>query len=419
MTAEIITIGDELIIGQVVNTNAAYIAEQLNIAGVLTSRIIMVGDEEEAIRAALHDSWQRSDLILVTGGLGPTHDDVTKKVLCKFFNTNLILHEQTLEHIKVLLAKRNLPWSDLAQEQALVPRTATVILNRLGTAPGMLFEREEKNLIAMAGVPYEMKGMMEDFVLPYLRGRTKGLTILHRTLNTTGIAEAFLFEQLGNIDEILRPDSGNRTATLAFLPSPQGVRLRITVQESNPARAEERVQEIESRIRTKADRYIYGSDEETLEQVIAGLLTERKLTIAAAESCTGGLIADRITNVSGSSKYFERGIITYSNRSKVEILGVPQELIEKHGAVSREVAEAMAAGVKRAARTDLGISTTGIAGPTGGTPEKPVGLVWIGYADERESIALRFHFGDDRRGVKERATQAALELVRRKLLKIT
>ncbi|MEE9225404.1 MAG: competence/damage-inducible protein A [Bacteroidota bacterium] len=418
MTAELITIGDELLIGQVVNTNAAYIAEQLNTVGIPVTRITTVGDEEKAVLAALSDAWKRSDLIIVTGGLGPTHDDITKKALCKFFNVRLILHEQTLQNIKVLLAKRNLPWTDLAKEQALVPRSATVIRNRLGTAPGMLFERNQKILIAMAGVPYEMKGIMEDFVVPYLRERSTGLTILHRTLNTTGIAEAFLFEQLGNIDEILRASSGKQTAMLAFLPSPQGVKLRITVQESSMETAAKRVEEIESRVRAKAERYIYSTDDETLEQVVGRLLTKRKLTIAIAESCTGGLIADRITNVAGSSRYFERGVIAYSDRSKVETLDVPPELIEKHGAVCREVAEAMAAGVRQIARTEIGISTTGIAGPTGGTPEKPVGLVWIGYADHRETLALRLHLGDDRLRVKERATQAALELVRRKVVKI-
>lgn len=418
MTAEIITIGDELLIGQVVNTNAAYIAEHLNGAGIAVAKVTTVGDDEDAILAALGEAWKRFDLVIVTGGLGPTHDDITKKALCKFFQTSLVLHEDTLDNVKRLLAKRNLPWTDLAREQAMVPRTATIIRNRFGTAPGMLFEQEEKSLIAMAGVPYEMQGIMGDFVIPYLRNRSSGTTILHRTLNATGIAEALLFEQLGNIDEILRSSSGKQNATLAFLPSPQGVRLRITVHECDERTARKRIEEIESRIRVRAEKYIYGTDDETLEQVVGRLLTEKKLTIAVAESCTGGLIADRITNVPGSSQYFERAIITYSDRSKVEILRVPEDLIRKHGAVSREVAESMAAGVRRVAQTDVGVSTTGIAGPTGATPEKPVGLVWIGYADHQESVALRFHFGDDRRRVKERATQAALELVRRKVLKI-
>ena len=418
MTAELITIGDELLAGQVVNSNATYIAQQINAAGIPVTKIITVGDEEEAILAALSDAWARSDVVIVTGGLGPTHDDITKKALCKLFHTDLVLHRETLENIKTLLAKRNLPWTELVREQAMVPSSATVIHNRMGTAPGMLFEQNEKILVAMPGVPYEMRGITEDFLIPYVKRRSRGTAILYRTLNTTGIAEAFLFEQLGSIDEILHTNSGRQTATLAFLPSPLGVRLRITVQESSNQRAQKRVEEIESRIRKKVEKHIYSTDEETLEQVVGRLLTERKLTLAVAESCTGGLLANRITNVPGSSQYFERGVIAYSDPSKTEVLGMPPELIEKHGAVSREVAEAMATGVRQIARTEIGISTTGVAGPTGGTPEKPVGLVWIGFADHRETLALRFHFGDDRLRVKERATQAALELLRRKVMKI-
>jgi nicotinamide-nucleotide amidase len=294
----------------------------------------------------------------------------------------------------------------------MVPRGCTVIPNKHGTAPGMLFDRDKKQLIVMPGVPYEMESMMAEFVIPYFKKKRVGRVILHRTLKTTGIPESFLAERLGNLKELLGD------ATLAFLPTPLGVRLRITVVDLDSDAAAKRLGEVEQRIRKKAEKYIYGIDDEELEHIVGRLLSERKLRIALAESCTGGLIANRMTNVPGSSDYFERGVVVYSNASKSEILGVPAELIEEHGAVSREVAEAMADGVRRAARTDIGISTTGIAGPTGGTPEKPVGLVWVGYSDAKESLALRFQFGDERLRFKERASQAALELIRRRLLKI-
>ncbi|MEK6571694.1 MAG: nicotinamide-nucleotide amidohydrolase family protein, partial [Bacteroidota bacterium] len=251
-----------------------------------------------------------------------------------------------------------------------------------------------------------------NYLIPYFQQHAEGAVIRHRTIKTTGIPESFLFQQLGDLEQLLNG------AKLAFLPAPTGVRLRITVRENDVAIAEKKIREVETRIRAKAEKYIYGIDNEELEEVIGRMLNERKLTIAVAESCTGGLITDKITDVSGSSSYFERGVIAYSNRSKIEILKVSKELIEKHGAVSNEVAKAMAEGVRQIAGADIGISTTGIAGPTGGTPEKPVGLVWIAYSDRNETLALKFNLGDDRRRVKERAAQAALELVRRKLLKI-
>jgi nicotinamide-nucleotide amidase len=234
-------------------------------------------------------------------------------------------------------------------------------------------------------------------------------------LKTTGIAESFLAGHIGNVHKIFSPDSG---ITLAFLPSSLGVRLRITVKANSVDEAENKIQDVETKLRDKIDKFIYAAGEADLEDTIGILLKEQKLRIALAESCTGGLIADRMTNISGSSDYFERGIITYSNKSKIDELGVPSDLIGTHGAVSREVAEAMALGIRTTSGTDIGISTTGIAGPTGGSPEKPIGLVWIGYSDKDETFSLQFNFGGERRIIKERAAQAALELLRRKILKI-
>jgi len=260
-----------------------------------------------------------------------------------------------------------------------------------------------------------MKAMVENQVLPLFAARATGLVIQHRTLKTTGIGESFLAEQIGDVSTLFGPDDG---VTLAFLPGPTGTRLRITAKASNNEDAGKKIRLVEDRIRSKAGRYIYAADEEELEHVIGRLLQERRLSIAVAESCTGGLIADRITDVPGSSNYFERSYVTYSNEAKSADLGVPSSLILQHGAVSREVAEAMAACVRTKSNTDIGLSTTGIAGPSGGSEEKPVGLVWIGYSDRAGTLALRFNFGDNRRRTKERASQAALELLRRKLLKI-
>ena len=415
MTAEIISIGDELLIGQVINSNQAYIAEKLNSVGVFADKMTTVGDDENEILEAFQKASASHDVITVTGGLGPTHDDITRAVVCKFFNTDLIINNEALENVKQIFARRNILPRKINEDQALVPRGCTVIQNRLGTAPGYFFNRDGKFFIAMPGVPYEMKAMTDDFILPFFEKHNTGLVIRHKTLKTTGIAESFLAEQIGDISQLFPSDS---CITLAFLPSPLGVRLRITVKAKSVDEAEGKLLDIETKLRSKAEKYIYASDEIELEEVIGKLLADRKLTISIAESCTGGLIADRITNISGSSEYFERGMITYSNKSKIHELGIPSDLIKLHGAVSRQVAEAMAFGIRTKSNTDIGLSTTGIAGPTGSSLEKPVGLVWIGYSDINETFAMQFNFGGERRTIKERAAQAAIELVRRKMLKI-
>jgi nicotinamide-nucleotide amidase len=409
MTAEILTIGDELLIGQVINTNQAYIAEQLNLINIRVARMTSVGDEMDEILQAFRSAWEGYDVVVVTGGLGPTHDDITKKAVCKFFDSDLVSSDQVRRHIQELWKRRNMQWTQSSEEQTMVPRKAELIENPVGTAAGFLFKEGLKRFIVLPGVPYEMKEMIDRSVIPLLSPLAGGLTIRHRTLRTTGIPESVLAERLGDIEALLQG------AKLAFLPAPTGVRLRITVLDANPQLAEQRVREVEERIRTRAAKFIYGAEKEELEEVLGRILTDQKLTIAVAESCTGGCILDKLTNVSGSSAYLDRGLVTYSNRSKIELLGVPEDLLTTHGAVSKEVAEAMAGGVRRIAGTDIGLSTTGIAGPTGGTEEKPVGLVWIGFASGREIVAARHQFGGSRALIKERASQAALEMVRRKL----
>jgi nicotinamide-nucleotide amidase len=410
MIAGIISIGDEVLIGQVVNTNASFIASELAGAGVRIGEILVVGDTMDAILNAFDDHLGRFDIVLVTGGLGPTHDDITRDAACRFFQTGLIRSPDVLRHVEELARQRNMRLTAAATDQALVPASARLLPNRLGTAPGLQFERDGRHMIIMPGVPYEMRSIMTESVLPFIAGRIEGPVVVHRTLNTTGIAESLLSELLGNAEEFLG------AATLAFLPSPHGVRLRISAVGNDRQGAAETIGSVERYIRSKAEKYIYGTDHQTLEAAIGAMLSARQMTIALAESCTGGLIGDRLTDVPGSSAYFDRSVTAYSNRAKTGMLGIDAELIAGHGAVSREVAEAMAIGVRRVSGTDIGLSTTGIAGPSGATPEKPVGLVWIAYADAGGALSMKCTFGGDRRRIKERASQAALDLLRRTLL---
>ena len=414
MRAEIITIGDELLIGQVINTNASYIGKKLSEIGISVARIVSVGDVEKEIIDELKYALDNFEVIILTGGLGPTHDDVTKNAICKLFNTRLVFSEEVLNQVKEFLAKRGITQINEANKsQAFVPEKAKIINNYWGTAPGFLFEEGGKIVIVMPGVPKEMMGMMENFVINYLAPKSGENVIKQRVLKTAGIPESHLYEKLKDtVAEI------EKFCKVAFLPSALGVKIRITVKAKNSSEAEKIINEAEEKIKTKIGKYIYSVDDEELEEVVGKLLAQKGLKLAVAESCTGGLIADRITNIPGSSRYFERGIVAYSNEAKIQILGVPEELIKIYGAVSREVAEAMAEGVRKISGADIGISTTGIAGPTGATPTKPVGLVWIGYSDKNETFAKEFRFGDNRLENKQRASQMALEILRRKLLGI-
>jgi nicotinamide-nucleotide amidase len=410
MNAHIITIGDELLIGQVINTNQAHIGDALTSIGIDVTEMLTIGDSMDDILNAFGRSMSTAEVVIVTGGLGPTHDDITRKAVCTFFDTTMVPNPDVRRQIETFFAQRGRTWNAAAEEQSFTPKSAEVFPNPVGTAAGLRFVRDGHYFFVLPGVPYEMKEMMRESVLPYLTPRAGGQVIRRRTLKTSGVPESVLAERLGDIEGMLQGSS------LAFLPSASGVRMRITVHASTPAEADAEVARIEARIREKVEKSIFGVDTEELEDVVGRLLKERGLTIAVAESCTGGRISSRITEVSGSSSYFERGVVTYSNASKTALLGVPAEMIAAHGAVSEEVARAMAEGIRRTAGTSIGISATGIAGPTGGTPEKPVGLVYVGYADAKESLVLRFRFGEGRDRVMERAGAAALELVRRKLL---
>lgn len=413
MKAHIITIGDEILIGQVINSNAAWIGEQLTFANIHVGSTSVVGDETENIVQEFERVFKNNDIIIVTGGLGPTHDDVTRKCVVDFFKTELVQNESVLADIMKFFETRKRTLTKTNKDQALVPKNAVAIRNPRGTAPGFWIEYDDKTFVVMPGVPYEMKGMMENFVLPRLKEKFIQTKYFERkNLLTTGIPESILYDKLGNIDDLLE---GNK---LAFLPNQFGVRMRITVEGNDETEAQNKLDEIEQKIRAIVGRYIYGKENELLEEVIAKLLTERGFKLAVAESCTGGLISNRITNVGGSSKFFERGVVAYSNAAKVELLHVDEDTIQKYGAVSLEIARQMAEGIKATSGIDIGIAVTGILGPTGSTENKPVGLVYIGLCDEKICTAKEFRFGEDRLLNKDRASQAALEMLRRHLLGI-
>ena len=410
MTAEIISIGDEILIGQIVNTNAAYIGEKLLSIGVRVGRVTTIGDNEEIILDSLNKAFKEQEIIIITGGLGPTHDDITKKVLAKFFNCGFRRDEEVYEHVNRMFARRNLPVLSINDDQASVPDICKVLFNKMGTAPGMQFERDGKEMFVMPGVPYEMKYIMDNHVLPYLQSKNKNF-IKVRTLMTCGIGESSLFTLLGDVDELIK------NAELAFLPNSRGVKVRIMTKSMNEKIAEDELTRVYDIIKDKAGEYIYSDEEKELEEILCETLAANNLKVAVAESCTGGKLSDRLTDVSGSSKHFLRGLVTYSNESKTDLLDVPPELLKSKGAVSPEVARIMAENVRKKSGADIGLSTTGIAGPTGGTAEKPVGLVWVGYSDKYDTFTKDFYLGDNRKVFKERASQMALNILRNQIKK--
>ena len=412
LSSKIISIGDEILIGQIVNTNASFISDKLYSIGIPVKKIITIGDTEEALANELDDSINNFDVTIITGGLGPTHDDITKPVLIKYFNDELITNEKVLEHVKKIFSGRGVSMPKVNYGQALVPKNSKVVWNNNGTAPGIWLEKNNKIFVSLPGVPFEMKAMMTETVLPMLKEKYADIinyVLKSKTLLTTGIGESFLSDMIGNVNEIIGDNK------LAFLPSAYGVRLRIDVKGVSDEDAGKKIYCIEKKLIEKIGNYIFGENDELLENKIGELLLTNKLTISVAESCTGGLLASMITDVSGSSKYFIGGICTYSNESKINILGVNKETIEKYGAVSEETAMEMAEKVRNKFGSDIGISTTGIAGPKGGTGLKPVGLVWIGYSDKNKTFAKKYMFGNNRGRTKLRSSYMAMEILRNQL----
>jgi nicotinamide-nucleotide amidase len=388
--AEVISIGDELLIGQTINTNASWLGQQLAEVGIRVVHTAVITDERPAILTAFDAAFERASLIVVTGGLGPTKDDITKHVLCEYFQTELEINEEVLEHITAFFTKRNRPMLEVNRLQAALPKNCKVLFNRQGTAAGMWFDHNGKVLISMPGVPYEMKAIFSEEALPVIKERFETVSLYHRTLLTQGIGESFLAERISDWENRLRADG----LGLAYLPSPGMVKLRVTSYKGGAETA--LVDKYLDEVREMLPAYVYGEEEETLAGAVGKLLFKRQQTVGTIESCTGGSIAAMLTSVSGSGDYFQGGLVTYSNEFKTGFANVDPLLIAEHGAVSQEVAEQMAKGGKERMETDWTIAVTGIAGPTGGTEEKPVGTVWIAIAGPDGCWSRQFHFGDHR-----------------------
>ncbi|MFM8432395.1 MAG: competence/damage-inducible protein A [Bacteroidota bacterium] len=408
---EIITIGDELLIGQVIDTNSAWIGQQLNEIGLRVHRINSISDRSDEILDALKGSESRSDVVLITGGLGPTKDDITKKCLCEYFNCGLTFDQASFENVKRIFAARGKEVTPLNRTQAELPSICEPLLNMLGTAPGMWFDHNGKVFISMPGVPYEMKGLMKEHVIPRLQARFKLPPVLHRTILTQGIGESMIADMIGDWEDELPAE-----IKLAYLPSPGLVRLRLTASGNDEDLLKNELNRLSSELTEKLEEYVFGYDDDTLEELIGTLLRKSGKTLATAESCTGGYIAHRITSIPGSSDYFMGSVIAYDNAVKSAVLQVPNDLLAKHGAVSREVVEAMAVSVKRLLQTDYAVATSGVAGPGGGTTEKPVGTVHIAIADPYGVYSHQLRLGDNRdRNIRETMLHA-LNLLRKKLL---
>jgi nicotinamide-nucleotide amidase len=413
MTAEIISVGTELLLGQIVNTNAAFLGTELASLGLNLYHITTVGDNLGRATAAIRAALDRAEVILITGGIGPTPDDVTREAIAAALEEELVFHEELAQELREFFAARNRPMVDLNLRQAYLPASARAIPNPLGTAPGILAEKDGRVVIALPGVPYEMQRMFQEHVRPYLRQRSPTSSLLRsRVVRTFGLGESALVAEIADLLE------GQTNPTLAPLVRRGEVTLRLTARASDEAEAERLLDALEAQLRERLGPYIFGIDEQGLEQEVGRLLTAQGSTLAVAESCTGGLIGDRLTNVPGSSNYFLGGVIAYSDAIKRDLLGVPAETLRTWGAVSAETAQAMAQGVRQRFGADWGVAATGIAGPAGGTPEKPVGLVYVAVAGNQGALACQeYRWTGPREEIKYRTSQAALDLVRRSLLR--
>ena len=411
MKAEIITIGDEILIGQIVDTNSAWIAEQCNLNGIEIYQITSVHDDNEHIVEALQKAEEKVDLVLITGGLGPTKDDITKHVLCEYFNTKLVFHEPTFEHIKARFKNRNIDINKLNRDQALVPESCTVLFNKAGTAPGMWFERNDTVFVSVPGVPFEMKYLVEYEIFPRLLNNGKTKAIYHKTVLTQGLPESMLAEKIAAWEDALP-----KNIKLAYLPNPMSVRLRLSAMGADKPELEKLVEDEIEKLKKIIPDNIFGYNEETMAEVIGRMLKAKNNTLALAESCTGGYISHLITSVAGSSEFYKGSVTAYSNQIKENVLGVSNKTLIEFGAVSEEMAKEMALGAKRVLNTDFALATTGIAGPGGGTADKPVGTVWIAIASPNGTMAQKFVFGDNRERNIIRSGQTALRMLRRLIL---
>jgi nicotinamide-nucleotide amidase len=409
LNAEIIAIGSEMLTPFRADTNSLWLTERLNSMGIDVKLKTIVGDDEARLEEAVRDALRRSEIIISTGGLGPTEDDITRKIFARVLNRQLILNEAILDKIRARFARRGVPMPEINARQALIMNGAQVLENNNGTAPGMLIREGKCTVVMLPGPPREMRPMFDSEVAPVLKERSGDLLIIRRKLSIFGLTES-------RTDEIAAPiytKFTNPSTTILFKDGQ--IELHLTAQARDEVEAERLLDELAGPLEAALGDYIFSRHDETLEQVVGDLLKRNGYTLAAAESCTGGLLAGRITDIPGSSEYFLEGAVTYSNEAKTRILGVPKKMIEDHGAVSEEVATAMASGIRELAGSTFGIGITGIAGPGGGSAEKPVGLVYIALADDGRASAKRFIFPGDRQFIRTLSVNAALDLLRRRI----
>jgi len=410
-SVEIITIGDEILIGQTVDTNSAWMGTELNQIGIRINRITSVSDNKDEIISSLDEALSRTEVVLITGGLGPTSDDITKDTLAGYFGGKLVMDNEVLNNVTERLRRRNLQMNENNRRQAMVPDNCSVLQNLTGTAPGMLFEKSGKIVVSMPGVPHEMKHIMKEHVLPLLADRLPGGVIVHKNIMTYGVAEAMLAERLVIFEKELPAE-----IRLAYLPAYGVIKLRLTAAGSDEKKIRKTVREQVEKLYGIIPDVIYGEDEVMLEEVVGKLLNDNNLTLSTAESCTGGKIASLITSVPGSSGWFTGSVVAYDNSIKTGVLGVSNETLRLYGAVSAQTAGEMARGVRLLMGTDYSVAVTGIAGPTGGTADKPVGTVWIAVDSERGLLTEKQIFGDNRLINISRSSYGALNLLRKQIV---
>lgn len=409
--ASIITIGDELLIGQTIDTNSAWMAQQLNKEGIWVKYRIAVGDVYEDIWQALDQELERSSIVLITGGLGPTADDITKPLLARYFEGRMVVNESVLEHVKNIFTRLNRPLLERNLKQAEVPDTCTVLPNPRGTAPGMWFEKKGKVVVSLPGVPHEMKGIMSEEVIPRLVKQFQLPAIVHRTLFTAGVGESFLAEKIQGFESSL-PEH----IKMAYLPNYGMVRLRLTARGQDKASLEKEIDLLFTRLKTEVKEHLVSDEDKGLEEVLGQLLQQQHKTMATAESCTGGYIAHLITSVSGSSAYYKGSVISYDNEVKTGLLGVSEETLNQSGAVSEATVQQMVKGVLEKTGADYALASSGIMGPTGGTPEKPEGTVWIAAGNKERHLTQKLQLRFDRKKNIEVTAQMAMDLLRRFLI---
>jgi nicotinamide-nucleotide amidase len=408
--AELLTIGDEILYGQIVDTNSQWMSVELSNVGIKVIRKTAVGDQEDEIITAFAEAEKRADIVLITGGLGPTNDDLTKPCLAKYFDCKLEIHQEALAEVTEFFVQRGRELTEVNRQQAALPVCCEKITNSLGTAPGMWFDRNDKVFVSMPGVPHEMKRMMTDIIIPKLKKRFTTPVIHHKVIRTVGIGESFLAEKIADWENSLP-----KHVKLAYLPNLGEVKLRLTsVGDSIEALSSE-AEQLTKKLNERVGQFIYGYGEDPLEVAVGNMLRDKKLTVSVAESCTGGYLSHLITSVPGSSEYFLGSMIPYAYEIKMRQLGVKPETLEQYGAVSEQTIIEMANLVRAKFTTDIGVATSGIAGPGGATPEKPVGTVWIAYSDKHQTITRKLQLSKERLLNIKMASVAVLNLIRQNL----